>query len=104
MPQVWHDGTSQYGARDSQEAVRDPQEDQVVREPSEGKKGCLEALILLPFMAKGDSDVDEIDRSLRAGLGRLEEYWGEEKKGCLELLLILWLPVVIMMLEVARGG
>lgn len=28
---------------------------------------------------------------------------GEEEKGCLEMLLVLWLPIIITVLEVARG-
>lgn len=45
MPQVWHDGTSEYGARDMD------LEDTVVRDGGgEREKGCLEMLALLPFM------------------------------------------------------
>ena len=46
-------------------------------------------------------------------IGEMKDYHGSsgkylgtgfvEEKGCLELLLILWLPIIITILEVTRG-
>lgn len=41
-----------------------------------------------------NEDVREVNQSFREGLDRLEQY-GQEKKGCLELLLLLPLIKVI---------
>jgi len=84
MPQIWHDGTPEYGDHD-------PRENDVVREPD--NEGCLK-LLLFPFKVGGhdvrDEDVQEVDQSFREGLKRLED-----NEGCPLLVLLPFVGIMM---------